>query len=226
MAFLRELAWETRSQWRLLLTDPKALLNPLLFFILITVLFPLTLGHRPALLAEVAPGLLWVGVTLSVFLILPNLFFTDLQDGTLRLWVASGRALPVYVVAKWVTHWAFFVLPLVVVAPLLGQALYLDLSVSWLMITLLGLGSFAMLGIGAVGVSVMQKGRYNPFVLAVLVLPFYVPILVFGASGVSSLTGAGLFEHGLLFLAGLVIFILFLAPWAASQMLKLTVAQS
>jgi heme exporter protein B len=226
MPYLHELFWETRWQWRLLLTEPKALLNPLLFFCLITLLFPLALGHAPDLLRQAAPGLIWVGLTLSVFLILPNLFMPDLQDGTLRLWVACRRPLSVYVLAKWITHWAFFVLPLILIAPWLGVSLYLDLSQSWLMMSLLGFGSFAMVGIGTIGVAVMQKGQYNPFLLAVLILPFYVPILIFGAGSLQPSAESLAFANGLLFLTGLVIFTLFLAPWAATQMLKLTVAQS
>ena len=220
--FYRELGW----QFRLLLSQPRMMLQPLLFFLLVTLLFPLALGHSAQTLMPLAPGLVWVALLLAVFLTLPQMFATDFYDGTLALWVASGQPLSMYVLAKWSAHWTFFVLPLVLASPGVATALYFDLDQFALLLSVLMLGSFAMVGIGAIGVSVMQQGQPHPFLLAVWVLPFYVPIVIFGAGSLALPEPIEGWVMGGLFLGGLALLALLIVPGVTAYLLKLSLSQS
>jgi len=224
--WVRLLYEELRWQFRLLFSQPRLMLQPLLFFLLVTLLFPLALGHSAQTLMPLAPGLVWVALLLAVFLTLPQMFATDFYDGTLALWVASDQPLTVYVLAKWTAHWVFFVVPLVLVSPWVATALYFDLDHFALLLSVLTLGSFAMVGIGAIGVSVLQQGQPHPFLLAVWVLPFYVPIIIFGAGSLALPQPSDGWIMGGLFLGGLVLLALLIVPSVTAYLLKLSLSQS
>ncbi|WP_052501442.1 heme exporter protein CcmB [Thiomicrospira microaerophila] len=197
-------------------------LTPLLFFALVIILFPLALGGSPQTLAAVAPGLLWVAALLATLLSLDSMFRGDHDDGTLELWAASQASLLRYTYAKLVSHWLLYALPLVVLSPLLGYGLHLPVSALPVLVLSLVLGSLSLVWIGAVGVAITSGIKYNSFLLALLVLPFYMPILIFGASAVDVAAQGWSALGPLYLLAALAVLSVTLAPLAVAKALKLS----
>lgn len=209
-----DLSYEHKTAW----------INPLLFFALVTLLFPLALGASTSNLAGVAPGLVWITALLATLLSLETLFREDVADGTLELWCANQPSLLVYAYAKLCAHWLLYCLPLVLISPLLAYSLHLPfVALPVLMLSLL-LGTLALVWLGAIGVAITTGLKYNSFLLALLVLPFYVPVLIFGASAVE-LTTQGLPVAGPLYLlAALAVLAVTLAPFAVAKALKLNMS--
>ncbi|QCO55054.1 heme exporter protein CcmB [Pseudorhodobacter turbinis] len=153
----------------------------LAFFLLVAVLVPLGVGPDSATLAKIAPGILWVGALLACLLSLDRLFALDFEDGSLDLLVTAPIPLEGVVAIKALAHWAVTGLPLTLVAPVLGVLLNLpDTAFVWLVVSLL-LGTPALSVIGAFGAALTVGLKRGGLLLSLLVLPLYVPTLIFGA---------------------------------------------
>jgi heme exporter protein B len=188
----------------------------------VTSLFPLGIGPEPALLRKIAPGVLWVGALLATMLGLQRMFAADHADGTLEQMVLSPASLPLIVLGKTLAHWLVAGVPLVVLAPLLG--LQYDLDGGSLMILTVGLliGTPILSLIGSVGAGLTLGVRGGGALLSLLVLPLYIPTLIFGAGAVgahASGTGAG--GH-LSLLGALLALSVFFAPWATTAALRIS----
>lgn len=201
-------------------------LQPLVFVLLLMVMFPLALGSSAQLLSQVAPGLVWMAVLLAVLLSLDGLFRADVQDGFVAQWLTHGRSLTGYALVRMLTHYALQVLPLVLLSPLLALALYLPLAVVPVLLLAVLLGTGVMVAVGAIAVALTAAMPKGGLLLALLVLPFYVPVLVFGASAVS-VAADGLSPAGQLYvLAALWVLSLVLSPLATAAALKMSVSES
>jgi heme exporter protein B len=194
----------------------------LLFFVIVASLFPLGIGAEPNLLRAIAPGVIWVAALLSTMLSLGRLFAADHADGTLEQLVLGAAPLGVVVAAKSIAHWLVSGLPLVVIAPLLAlqydvpQSLYGVLALSLL------LGTPVLSMIGAIGAALTLGVRGGGVLLALLVLPLFVPVLIMGAGSVE-MAAAGLEPGGqLLILAALLVFTAAFAPWAIAAALRIS----
>jgi heme exporter protein B len=198
------------------------MINPLLFFVLVTTLFPLGIGANPELLRSIAPGIIWVAALLAAMLSLDSVFRSDFDDGSLEQYLISAQPLSVLVLAKVIAHWLITGLPLLVVAPLLG--LLLDLpgsSIATLMLTLL-LGTPVLSMIGAIGVALTVGLRRGGVILSLLVLPLYIPVLIFAANAVET-AGAGLpITAHLSLLSALLVLSVSLSPLATAAALKIS----
>jgi heme exporter protein B len=193
------------------------------FFVIVTSLFPLGIGPEPAVLRLIGPGVLWVAALLSCLLSLNRLFTADYQDGVLEQLVLIPQPLSVIVMAKVASHWLIAGLPLVVLSPLLG--VQYGLSGEALLILMLSLlvGTPTLSLIGSIGAALTLGVRGSSVLVALLVLPLFIPVLIFGAGAVSNHlsgigAGANLSLLGAAFLLALV-----LAPWATSAALRLAV---
>ena len=198
------------------------MINPLLFFVLVTALFPLGIGANPELLRNIAPGIIWVAALLAAMLSLDSVFRSDFDDGSLEQFLISAQPLSVLVLAKVIAHWLITGLPLLIVAPLLG--LLLDLpgrSIATLMLTLL-LGTPVLSMIGAIGVALTVGLRRGGVILSLLVLPLYIPVLIFAANAVET-AGAGLpIAAHLSLLSALLVLSVSLSPLATAAALKIS----
>ncbi|OGV72908.1 MAG: heme exporter protein CcmB [Methylophilales bacterium RIFCSPHIGHO2_02_FULL_57_10] len=193
----------------------------LFFFIIAASLFPLGVGADPALLRAVAPGVLWVAALLSTMLSLGRLFAADLADGTLEQMLLSPQPLVMTVAIKTLAHWLVSGVPLVFLAPVLG--LQFDLAgreIAVLTASLL-LGTPVLSLIGAIGAALTLGVRGGNVLVAVLVLPLYIPVLIFGAGAVTA-SAAGLSAQAGLSLVGamLALSVVF-APYAAAAALRI-----
>jgi heme exporter protein B len=191
------------------------------FFILAVVLFPFGVGPEPEVLTRIAAGILWVAALLAALLSLDRLFQTDYEDGGLDLIVLSPVPLELAVLAKCAAHWVATGLPLALLSPLLALVVDLDpVAFPTLVLSLLA-GTPALSLIGSVAAALSLGARRQGVLLSVLVLPLYVPPLVFGAGAVeASAAGAGP-RADLLILGALTLTALALCPWASAAALRL-----
>lgn len=205
------LAWRRRSD----------ALATLFFFVVVASLFPLGVGPRADVLRAIAPGILWVAVLLASMLGLGRLFAPDHADGTLEQLLLSPGPLALVVIGKVVAHWLVACLPLVLLAPLLG--VQYGMPAGQLVVLCLGLllGTPALSLVGAIGAALTLGVRGSGVLVALVVLPLYVPVLVFGAGAVGAqASGLGADAH-LLLLAGLSVAAAALAPWATAAALRI-----
>jgi len=198
-------------------------LTILFFFIIATTLFPLGIGPDKAQLRAIAPGILWVAALLASMLSLGRLFALDFADGTLEQMVLSAEPLTVIVIGKVFAHWLVSGLPLVLVAPLL--AVQFDLptaSIKALLLSLL-IGTPILSLFGAIGAALTLGVRGGGVLVSLLILPLYIPVLIFGAGAVNEeANGLGSNAHFFL-LSGLLAGVSALAPWATSAALRISI---
>jgi heme exporter protein B len=197
--------------------------NPVLFFVIATSLFPLGLSPQPELLRSIAPGILWVNALLATLLALDSLFRTDFDDGTLEQILLSPVPTPILVLAKITAHWLVTGVPLILCAPLLAMLLGLPQAAWGTLLLALLLGTPMLSLVGAIGVALTVGLRRGGALLALLVLPMYVPVLIFGAHAVDAAAAGVPVSGQLLLLAAMFILALTLAPFAAAAALRITV---
>jgi heme exporter protein B len=194
----------------------------LLFFIIVASVFPLGVGAEPNLLRAIGPGVIWVSALLSSMLSLSRLFAADHADGTLEQLLLGATPLGVVVAAKAFAHWLVSGLPLVVIAPLIALQYDLAPSLYGVLALSLALGTPVLSLIGAIGAALTLGLRGGGVLLALLVLPLYVPVLVMGAGSVE-MAGAGLGGEGqLLLLAAMLVLAAGFAPWAIAAALRIS----
>jgi len=199
-------------------------LTTLFFFIIVISLFPLGIGSDKQLLIKIAPGVVWVAALLASMLALERLFAADYDDGTLEQMLLIPQPVFVLVSGKVLAHWLLTGLPLVLVTPLIGLQYQLpDEAVSTMMLSLL-LGTPVLSLIGAIGAALTLGVRGGGILLSLLILPLYIPVLIYGSGAVeaSMLVGAPVEAYLMLMSAFAIIAIIF-APWATAAALKIAV---
>lgn len=210
-----------RRELTLAVRRPNQWVQPLAFFAVVTLLFPLAYTPELAKLRLIAPGVLWVSALLAAMLALESLFRDDAEDGTLEQLVLSGQPLAWLVLAKTLAHWLLTGLPLTLMAPWLGMALGVPLAAMPGILSSLALGTACLSLLGAMGAGLTLGLRRGGVLLSLLVLPLAVPVLVFGARATElairgeSLTGA------LSFLGALTVLGVTLAPLAAAAAVRI-----
>lgn len=194
--------------------------NVVAFFALAVILFPFGVGPDPDLLARIAAGVLWVTALLAALLSLERLFDADFQDGSLEALSLMPVPLEIQVLAKCAAHWLTTGLPLTIIAPLLALALHFDAAGYPALIAALLLGTPVLSLIGAIGAALTLGARRAGVLLSLLVLPLYIPVLIFGVAA-SEAAALGLESRPhLLLLAALLAGSLALAPWATAAALR------
>ena len=191
-----------------------------MFFVLCVVLFPFGVGPEPNILARIAAGVIWVAALLASLLSLERLFLTDYEDGSLELMALGGLPLELVVLAKTAAHWLVTGVPLLIAAPLLAVLLNMERGgFGALELTLL-LGTPALSLIGGIGAALTLGARRGGVLISLLILPLYIPVLIFGAGAIDAvLTGLSPRPH-LLILAALLVAALPLAPVASAAALR------
>lgn len=200
------------------------LVNPLLFFVIVVSLFPMGVSPEQRVLQNVAPGVIWVAALLATLLSLESMFRSDFEDGALEQILLSPYPITILVLAKVLAHWLVTGLPLLLLAPVLGVLLALPNQAMGTLMLTLALGTPILSLIGAIGVALTVGLRRGGALLSLLVLPLYVPVLIFAANAVDS-SAAGLPVTGQLYLLGaLLVLAMTLAPLAAAAALRISVS--
>lgn len=192
------------------------------FFVMVASLFPLGVGPEPAILARIGPGVLWVAATLASLLSLARLFEDDHRDGSLEHMVLSPEPTVLLVLGKTLAHWLIYGIPLLLIAPFVG----LQFNLSWAAIGVLELGLLVGTPIlsllGAVGAALTLGLRGGAVLLTLLILPLYVPALIFGAGAVDGvIAGTGAEAH-LSLLGAFAVLSFMIAPWIAAAALRVS----
>lgn len=201
---------------------PGEWLQPLGFFVLVTMLFPLAMDPEPARLRMVAPAALWVSLLLASLLALEILFREDARDGTLEQYALSGQSFTALLLAKTATHWLLTGLPMVLVGPLTALSLAAPASALPGIVLALFLGSLSLSLIGAIGAGLTLGTRRGSALLSLLVLPLVAPVLIFGARA-TAWAIAGEQAAGALYLLGAMgVLALTLAPLAAAAAVRIS----
>jgi heme exporter protein B len=200
------------------------MINPLLFFVLVTSLFPLGIGADPKLLQAVGPGVIWVAALLAALLSLEGIFRSDFEDGTLEQFLLSSHPVSVLVLAKVLAHWLITGLPLLVISPLLGVLLGLPGDAIIILLVTLALGTPVLSLIGAVGVALTVGLRKGGMILSLLVLPLYVPLLIFAASAVDTAAAGLPVTAHLSLISALLVLALSLSPLATAAALRISLS--
>jgi len=200
------------------------LLQPLVFLLVVTTLFPLGVGPSPQLLAEIAPGVIWIAALLATVLSLDSLFRSDYEDGTLEQMVLSGQPLALIALARTVAHWLVAGLPIVLLSPLLAMWMNLPDAGVPVLIKSLIVGTPVLSLVGAIGGALTVSLKRGGQLLSLLVFPLYVPLLILATSAVSSAVAELPYNGQLgLMLAGMIA-ALTLAPFATAAALKLSLS--
>jgi heme exporter protein B len=205
---------------RLALRQGMDSLMVVVFFVLAVVLFPLGVGPEANLLARIAAGVIWVAALLAAMLSLERLFQNDFDDGSLELLVLAPVPLEVVVLAKVGAHWLTTGLPLMVTAPLLAVLLNLGADGFLVLVATLALGTPTLSLIGAVGAALVLGSRRGGVLLSLLLLPLYIPVLVFGVGAIDAAVGGFAMRAQILILGALFLGALALCPWAAAAALR------
>lgn len=206
------LAWRRRSD----------MLSTVFFFVIVVSLFPLGIGPETQLLRQIAPGVVWVAALLASMLSLGRLFSNDYHDGTLEQLLLTPQPLYLVVLGKILAHWIVAEVPLVLIAPLVGLQFGLSSETLWVLLASLLLGTPVLSLIGSIGAALTLGLRGGGVLISILVLPLYIPALIFGAGAVDA-TIMGMSPAANLYLLGaFAIVSLLFSPWATAAALRIS----
>ena len=194
----------------------------LFFFVIVSSLFPLGVGSDSAILSTIAPGVLWVAALLAGMISLSRMFAADFTDGTLEQMLLSPQPLALMVTAKILAHWLVCGLPVVLLAPVIGLQYALPSDAIGILVFSLLLGTPALSLIGAIGAALTLGVRGSGLLVALLVLPLYIPVLIFGSLAVSASQHAMSPQAHLSLLAAISLLALVLAPLATAAALRIS----
>ncbi|HYJ89577.1 MAG TPA: heme exporter protein CcmB [Pyrinomonadaceae bacterium] len=206
------LAWRRRAD----------VLSTLFFFVIVVSLFPLGIGPETQLLRSIAPGVVWVAALLASMLSLGRVFENDYADGTLEQMLLTPQPLYLVVLGKVVAQWLVSEVPLVLIAPLIGVQFGLASDTLFILFISLLMGTPVLSLIGSIGAALTLGLRGGGVLIALLILPLYIPVLIFGAGAVdASIMGADP-QANLLLLAAVSVLSMVFAPWATSAALRIS----
>lgn len=197
-------------------------LSTLFFFVIVVSLFPLGIGPDMALLRTVAPGVVWVAALLASMLALARLFTSDFQDGTLEQMLLTPQPLYLIVLGKVLAQWLFSGLPLALLAPVLGIQFGLSFDTLIVLVASLLIGTPVLGLIGSIGAALTLGLRSGGVLISVLILPLYIPVLIFGAGAVDASISGLSPQANLSLLGALFAITLVFAPWATSAALRIS----
>jgi heme exporter protein B len=206
------LAWRRRTD----------VLSTLFFFVIVVSLFPLGIGPETQLLRLIAPGVVWVAALLASMLSLGRLFQNDYQDGTLEQMLLTPQPLYLVVLGKVLAQWLVSELPLVIIAPLIGVQFDLAPDTLWILFVSLLVGTPVLSLIGSIGAALTLGLRGGGVLIALLILPLYIPVLIFGAGAVDASISGMSPQANLYLLAAFLVMSLVFAPWATSAALRIS----
>jgi heme exporter protein B len=198
------------------------LLNPVSFFVLVTMLFPLAVTSDPAKLMMMGPGMIWIALLLANMLTIENIFLADFEDGTLEQMVLNPTSLPFLVIGKLVAQWLVTAVPLLLITVLLSFLFYIPKQGVTALIASLLLGSPVLTIIGAIGCALTLGLQNRGIILVLLVLPLYIPVLIFGAGAVNDAVLNLPIASQLAFLGAFLALAITFAPLAIAAALKIS----
>ncbi|MFC0309628.1 heme exporter protein CcmB [Gallibacterium trehalosifermentans] len=211
-----------KRELQIAMRKPSEILNPLWFFLIVITLFPLVVGPEPQLLARIAPGIVWVAALLSALLSFERLFKDDYLDGSLEQLLLLPIPLSMIALAKIFSHWLLTGFPLILLSPIAGLLLSLDIDVWWALVQTLFIGTPILSCIGAVGVALTVGLRKGGVLLSLLVVPLFIPVLIFTAAVLDSAALHLGYSGQLAILAAMLVLALVSCPFAVAAALRVS----
>lgn len=196
----------------------------LMFFVLVVTLFPLGVGPEPGVLERISAGIVWVAALLAAMLSLDRMFQSDFDDGSLELMLLTPAPLEVLVLAKCLAHWLTTGLPMLLIAPLLGLFMNMQLEAFPVLLATMALGTPVLSLLGGIGAALVLGARRAGALVALLVLPLTIPLLIFGVSAIEAAVTGQSSKAQLLILGAMLLATLPLAPWATAAALRQAVS--
>ncbi len=210
------------KEWMIGFRNRGDIANPLIFFLSVIVFVPLGISPDSGVLSELAPGMIWIVALLACLLSLDRLFQADFDDGSLVQAMLSGQSMYMLVIAKVLVHWLITGLPLTLLSPLLGMMMALPETGYFALLVSLLLGTATLSLIGAIGAALTVALRRGGLLLSLIIMPLYIPVLVFGAGAVNNAVQGLSYTAQLAMLGGFVLLSLVLAPLAAAGALRVS----
>ncbi|HIE78836.1 MAG TPA: heme exporter protein CcmB [Candidatus Thioglobus sp.] len=207
---------------RIAIRNPSSVMNPLLFFVISVSLFPLAISPESSTLSQIAAGIIWVASMLSVLLSLNTIFHNDFENGVLEQMAISHHSLPLLILSKIISHWILTGIPIILLSPLLGVFLFLDSKATLVLMTTLLLATPSLSLIGSIGASLIVSIKNTGMLLSLLVLPLYIPILIFASSAVSQSQFGIDITGQLYFLAAILVISFMTAPYVSAAAIKIS----
>lgn len=204
------------------LRNPSSFLNPLMFFVISISLFPIAISPEAQTLSSIAPGIIWVITMLSVLLSLNSLFHYDYDSGILEQMVISHHSLPLILLAKTLAHWMLSGLPIIILSPFLGMALFINTEGIYILVLTLIIATPCLSLIGSIGASLVVGIKNSGMLLSLLILPLFIPILIFATSAVSQSQSNLPIDGQLYFLGFISILSLLITPFLSALSLKIS----
>ena len=211
-----------KRDWVLAFRQNAEFLQPVLFCLLVVTMFPLGIGPSPQTLQKVGPGIIWVAAVLASLLALEKLFKQDFLDGSLEQLVLTPKSLPLLALAKVLVHWVVSSLPLLLLSPLLALFLNLTWNMYWALLFTLVLGTPLMSLVGAIAVALTSGLNKGGTLLGLLLLPVYIPLLIFATSAVESASLNLPYSAQLAIIGAMLMLALALAPFAVAYAIKVS----
>ena len=203
--------------------QPSDLINPLFFFVMVVAIFPLGIGPEPKLLATIGPGVIWIAALLATLISIDSLFRQDYDDGSLELAVLSPHPLASILLGKVLAHWLVTGLPLILVAPVLCVMLHLDGATIAVALLSLLLGTPVLTLISAIGAALTVGLGKGGVLVAVIALPLYIPVLIFGTGAVQAAAMELPYDAQIAYLGALLLVSLALIPFALAAGIKVSI---
>ena len=210
------------SDLKMALRNPSSFLNPLMFFVISISLFPIAISPEAQTLSSIAPGIIWVITMLSVLLSLNSLFHYDYDSGVLEQMVISHHSLPLILLAKTLAHWMLSGLPIIILSPFLGMALFINTEGIYILVLTLIIATPCLSLIGSIGASLVVGIKNSGMLLSLLILPLFIPILIFVTSAVSQSQSNLPIDGQLYFLGFILILSLLITPFLSALSLKIS----
>ena len=207
---------------KMALRNPSSFLNPLMFFVISISLFPIAISPEAQTLSSIAPGIIWVITMLSVLLSLNSLFHYDYDSGVLEQMVISHHSLPLILLAKTLAHWMLSGLPIIILSPFLGMALFINTEGIYILVLTLIIATPCLSLIGSIGASLVVGIKNSGMLLSLLILPLFIPILIFATSAVSQSQSNLPINGQLYFLGFILILSLLITPFLSALSLKIS----
>ncbi|SEP66069.1 heme exporter protein CcmB [Basfia succiniciproducens] len=214
-----------KRELRIAMRKQAEILNPLWFFLIVITLFPLVIGPDPVLLSKIAPGIAWVAALLSALLSFERLFRDDFIDGSLEQLMLTAQPLALTALAKVIAHWILTGLPLILLSPVAALLLSLDVRIWWALVLTLLIGTPILSCIGAIGVALTVGLRKGGVLLSLLVVPLFIPVLIFSASVLDAATLNLSYAGPLAILGAILAASATLAPFAIATALRISLDQ-
>ncbi|AAU37209.1 MULTISPECIES: heme exporter protein CcmB [Basfia] len=214
-----------KRELRIAMRKQAEILNPLWFFLIVITLFPLVIGPDPVLLSKIAPGIAWVAALLSALLSFERLFRDDFIDGSLEQLMLTAQPLALTALAKVIAHWILTGLPLILLSPVAALLLSLDVRIWWALVLTLLIGTPILSCIGAIGVALTVGLRKGGVLLSLLVVPLFIPVLIFSASVLDAATLNLSYAGPLAILGAILAASATLAPFAIAAALRISLDQ-